>query len=250
MPQDKADRAPDPRTPLPPRADGDKPSPRVHPAPDGRGAPPKKTPMLPWSPRRFIGILILLLALNWGLAAILAPPKKRIRVPYTPVFLDQVRAGNVSSISSEGDTVEGDFRKDVKYKKDRAKRFKTEVPTFANDSQLSKLLEEKNVTVNAKPPGDRSLLETLLISFGPTLLLVALFVFIARRATAGGGGGGRRGLGRPQAERGAGRGGRGRRGARRLRTLEGEAGRGLGAARDLRGRSRHRRGGGRAGRGG
>src|SRR4051794_3746425 len=202
MPQDKADRAPDPRTPLPPRADGGKPSPRVHPAPDGRGAPPKKPPMLPWSPRRFIGILILLLALNWGLAAILAPPKKRIRVPYTPVFLDQVRAGNVSSISSEGDTVEGDFRKDVKYKKDKAKRFKTEVPTFANDSQLSKLLEEKNVTVNAKPPGDRSLLETLLISFGPTLLLVALFVFIARRAAAGGGGGGMLGgFGRSRARR-------------------------------------------------
>src|SRR4051794_40619119 len=201
MPQDKADRAPDPRTPLPPRADGGKPSPRVHPAPDGRGAPPKKPPMLPWSPRRFIGILILLLALNWGLAAILAPPKKRVRVPYTPVFLDQVRAGNVSSISSEGDTVEGDFRKDVKYKKDKAKRFKTEVPTFANDSQLSKLLEEKNVTVNAKPPGDRSLIETLLISFGPTLLLVALFVFIARRATAGGAGGALGGFGRSKAKR-------------------------------------------------
>jgi cell division protease FtsH len=201
MPQDKADRPPDPRTPLPPRADGDKPSPRVHPAPDGRGAPPAKRPMLPWSPRRFIGILILLLALNWALAAVLAPPKKRIRVPYTPVFLDQVRAGNVSSISSEGDTVEGDFRKDVKYKKDKAKRFKTEVPTFANDSQLSKLLEEKNVTVNAKPPGDRSLLETLLISFGPTLLLVALFVFIARRATGGGAGGALGGFGRSKAKR-------------------------------------------------
>src|SRR3954465_5727204 len=184
------DRRPDPRTPLPPRADGGKPSPRVSPAPDGRGKPPEKRPMLPWSPRRFIGILIVLLAVNWALAAVLAPPKKRIRVPYTPVFLDQVRSGNVSSISSEGDTVEGDFRKDVKYKKDKAKRFKTEVPTFANDSQLSKLLEEKNVTVNANPPGDRSLLETLLISFGPTLLRATLFVFIARRAAAGVSGGG------------------------------------------------------------
>ena len=201
MPQDKADRRPDPRTPLPPRAEGHKPSPRVSPAPDGRGAPPAKRPMLPWSPRRFIGILIVLLALNWALAAVLAPPKKRIRVPYTPVFLDQVRNGNVSSISSEGDTVEGDFRKEVKYKKDKAKRFKTEVPTFANDRQLSQLLEEKHVTVNAKPPGDRSLLSTLLISFGPTLLLVGLFVFLARRATAGGAGGMLGGFGRSRARR-------------------------------------------------
>src|SRR3954453_3407805 len=201
MPPDKADRPPDPRTPLPPRADGSKPPPRGHPAPGGRGAPPTKRPMLPWSPRRFIGILLVLLAVNWALAAILAPPKKRIRVPYTPVFLDQVRAGNVSSISSEGDTVEGDFRKDVKYKKDKAKRFKTEVPTFANDTQLSKLLEEKSVTVNAKPPGDRSLLSTLLIIFGPTLLLVALFVFLARRASGGGAGGVLGGFGRSRARR-------------------------------------------------
>src|SRR3954447_5267751 len=203
MPQDKADRPPDPRTPLPPRADGGKPSPRVSPAPDGRGKPPEKRPMLPWSPRRFIGILIVLLAVNWALAAVLAPPKKRIRVPYTPVFLDQVRKGNVTEISSEGDTVEGDLRRDLKYKGDTAKRFKTEVPTFANDRQLSQLLEEHHVTVNAKPPGDRSILETILISFGPTLLLVGLFVFFARRgAGAGGGAGGMLGgFGRSRARR-------------------------------------------------
>ena len=95
--------------------------------------------------------------------------------------------------------MEGDFRRDVTYKKEKADRFKTEVPTFADDQQLSKLLEEKNVTVNAKPPGDRSLIETLLISFGPTLLLVALFVFLARRAAAGGAGGMLGGFGRSRA---------------------------------------------------
>ena len=201
MAQEKADRPPDPRTAPPPVAERDKPSWRVSPAPDGRGAPPSKRPMLPWSPRRFIGILIVLLALNWALAAILAPPKKRIRVPYTPVFLEQVRKGNVSEISSKGDTVDGDFRREVKYKGDKAKRFKTEVPTFANDQQLSRLLERRHVTVNAKAPGDRSLLATLLIGFGPTLLLVALFVFLARRAAAGGAGGMLGGFGRSRARR-------------------------------------------------
>jgi cell division protease FtsH len=201
MPEQKADRPPDPRTPLPPRAERDKPSPRVSPAPDGRGAPPPKRPLLPWRPSRFIAILILLLALNWALAALVAPPKKRIRVPYTPVFLQQVRSGNVNDISSQGDTIEGDFKSDVKYKGDKAKRFKTEVPTFANDQQLSKLLEQHNVTVNAKPPGDRSLLTTLLISFGPTILLVALFIFLARRATGGGAGGMLGGFGRSRARR-------------------------------------------------
>ncbi|HEY1276706.1 MAG TPA: ATP-dependent zinc metalloprotease FtsH, partial [Thermoleophilaceae bacterium] len=95
-----------------------------------------------------------------------------------------------------------EFKKEVKYKDDQAKGFKTEVPTFANDRQLSSLLEEHKVTVNAKPPGDRSLLETILFSFGPTILLVALFIFLARRATAGAGGGGVLGqFGRSRARR-------------------------------------------------
>jgi cell division protease FtsH len=158
--------------------------------------------MLPWSWRRFLVILAALFVLNWLIVAVFAPPEKRIRVPYTPTFLQQLRDGNVSEISSEGDTVQGEFKKEVKYKGDSAKGFKTEVPTFANDRQLSSLLEENNVTVNAKPPGDRSLFETLLFSFGPTILLVALFVFLARRATAGGAGGGMLGqFGRSRARR-------------------------------------------------
>ena len=49
------------------------------------------------------------------------------------------------------------------------------------------LLEDQDVVVNAKPPGSRSLLETILFSFGPTILLVALFIFLFRRAAAAGG---------------------------------------------------------------
>jgi cell division protease FtsH len=194
-------RAPDPRTPPPPRSGKDKPGWRVHPAPDGRGAPPVKPPMLPFSGRRFVGILLLLLALNWIAVAVFAPPKERISVPYTPFFLDQVRKGNVKDISSEGDTVKGDFRKKTKYQKKKADRFETVVPTFANHAQLSALLQDHNVTVNAKPPGERSLLETILFSFGPTLLIVGLFILLARRAAGGGAGGMLGGFGRSRAKR-------------------------------------------------
>ena len=185
----RARRGPDPRTPPPPAPDG-KPGWRVSPAPDGRGKPPEKPPMLPFGVRRFFGIVLLLLALNWLFVAIFAPAEERIRVPYTPTFLKQVRAGNVKEISSKGETVQGDFKKEVKYDDKSATHFETEVPTFADTDQLSKELEENNVTVNAKPPGDRSLWETLLFSFGPTLLIVGLFIWIARRAAGGGGGGG------------------------------------------------------------
>jgi cell division protease FtsH len=183
-------RAPDPRTPPPPRRDGSHF--RVSPAPDGRGDQPQKPkpPMIGMSWRRFVAILGVLLVLNYISVAIFAPAPERVRIPYSPTFLNQVKAGNVKEIASTGDKIEGDFKKKTKIQKKQAEHFDTQVPSFANDAQLSKLLQDQNVTVNAKPPGDRSVLATLLFSFGPTILLVALFVFLMRRAAGGGGGGG------------------------------------------------------------
>jgi cell division protease FtsH len=147
-------------------------------------------------------VLIVLLALNWALAAVLAPPEKRIRVPYNPTFLTEVRNDNVKEISSKGESVQGEFNKDVTYKGDKAKNFKTEIPTFADRRELSSLLTTHDVTINAENPNSRSLLETILLSFGPTILLVLLFVFLFRRAAGGGGGGGVLGqFGRSQARR-------------------------------------------------
>ena len=197
-----ADRSPDTRTPPPPPAEKDKPGWRVTPAPDGRGAKPQRQPMIPWSPRRFIVILVSLLLLNWVLVQVFAPAEKEIRVPYTPTFLNQLRDGNVKEISSTGETLQGEFKKDVKYQDESAKRFETEVPTFADEEQLANLLEEHDVVVNAKPPGSRSLLETILFSFGPTILLVALFIWFFRRAASAGAGGGVLGqFGRSRAKR-------------------------------------------------
>jgi cell division protease FtsH len=157
----------------------------VSPAPDGRGAPSQKPPMMPFSLRRFVTILAILLFINYALVAVFAPPEERKRVPYTPTFIEQVRKGNVKEISSRGETLQGDFRRKV----DGAEHFKTEVPTFADTRQLSRLLQEKNVTVNAKPPSERSFWQTLIFSFGPTILIVALFIWLFRRAAKAGGGG-------------------------------------------------------------
>ena len=162
---------------LPERA---KPGWRVDPGPTGRGGKP---PMIPFGLRRFLTILIVLLVLNYLFVAIVAPPQKRERIPYLPTFIEQVRKGNVKEISSRGETLQGDFRRKVK----GAEHFKTEVPTFANTEQLARLLQEKRVTVNAKPPSERSLLQTLIFSFGPTLLFVALLILLLRRAGGGGG---------------------------------------------------------------
>ena len=187
-------RPPDPRTPPPP-PDPKRGNLRVS------GARPKP-PMLPWSPRRFFLILLILLVVNWAIVAVFAPAEPRIRVPYTPTFLAQVRDGNVKEISSTAETVKGEFDSEVTYQGEKAKKFETEIPTFADENELANLLERQDVVVNANPPGDRSLLETLLFSFGPTILLVALFIFLFRRAAAGAGGGGVLGqFGRSRARR-------------------------------------------------
>ena len=171
-------RAPDPRTPPPP------PDPR-------RGnlrvsGAPEKPPMLPWRPRRFLTILVVLFVINWLIVSVVAPPAARITVPYNPTFLSEVRKGNVKEIASSGDTVKGEFKKEVTYKGDSATRFKTEFPTFADDQQLSRLLEENDVVINASNPNERSLLQTILLGFGPTILLVGVFVWLWRRGTGGG----------------------------------------------------------------
>src|SRR5207237_89544 len=80
--------------------------------------------------------------------------------------------------------------------------FKTEVPTFWNGSQLSALLQEKGVQIVAKSTRSSTpLLVELLLGFGPTLLIIGLFVLAARRAGGAGGVGGLASFGRSQARR-------------------------------------------------
>jgi cell division protease FtsH len=140
---------------------------------------------------RFWALILILLVLNYLSVAIFAPGReKSVTIPYTPTFLEQVTDNNVAKISAEGEAVSGEFKKAVKYpadsEEDAAKNFETQVPTFANNDALSKLLEDHNVTVEAKPINEgRGFLLNLILGFGPVILLVALFVWISRRAAGG-----------------------------------------------------------------
>jgi cell division protease FtsH len=139
---------------------------------------------------RFIVIVLVLLTLNYVSVALLGPGREpSVDIAYNPTFREQVKAGNVERISAKGETVEGKFKKEYNPPGDQkaAKNFETEVPTFANTDELSKLLEENGVIVQAKPINSGGLLVNLLLGFGPVILLVGLFVFLARRAGGGAG---------------------------------------------------------------
>jgi cell division protease FtsH len=204
-----------PRRPAPPRARPGEPPARppgwrVTPAPDGRGV--QKTPATPPSrpnPRWLVGLLIVgLLALNFWISSQALNSSSRVRIPYSPTFLNQLKHGNVVEVSSTGDAIQGSFRVALTYPSGApnvraTKDFSTQVPSFANQSELSKLLEQKNVTVDAHSPDNGpSLIESLIFGFGPTLLLVLLFVLLMRRAAgAAGGAGGLMSFGRSRARR-------------------------------------------------
>jgi cell division protease FtsH len=138
------------------------------------------------------------------LASVLHVQATRVRIPYSPTFLAQVQAGNVRSISSKGTTVRGEFRTGVRYpdsKAKPAKLFVTELPEFADNKALLVLLQSEGVVINATAPSTgTSVFVTLLLSFGPALLIVMLFVWAMRRA-GGGVGGGIGAFGRSRAQR-------------------------------------------------
>jgi len=209
----------------PPRADGGW---RV----EGAAPPPAPEPggdQAPKPPRgaRWVGriwlIVVAALLVNWIVVAAMSRPSQFLTTSYT-AFRQQVEAGNVSQITSRGNTIQGDFKHAVTASQVTSAasapgasgsstggstgggstatgasasgssggtaytRFQTQLPAFGNDDLLA-LLTAKGVTVNAKPLASGTpLWETLLLYFGPALAFVALFIYLSRRAAAAGGG--------------------------------------------------------------
>jgi cell division protease FtsH len=153
---------------------------------------------------RFWIILLVLLAVNYIIAGQASTGPSRLQVPYS-FFRAEVGEGNVAEVTSTGDTIEGDFKRKTAPPKgvdgSPSTHFKTERPAFADDGLIDLLLQ-KNVVINAHPIDEgQPLWQTLVFGFGPTLLIVGLFVLLARRAQAAAGGGALGGFGRSRAKR-------------------------------------------------
>src|SRR4051794_35922330 len=108
-----------------------------------------RLPSRPWRIAAYVLVIAVMLGLNyWGAHRVIQ--ETRIRVPYTPFFLEQVRADNVVSITSSTSELQGDFARATKPPgtSTASVHFVTEIPSFADTNQLSKLLEEHGVVVN------------------------------------------------------------------------------------------------------
>jgi len=151
-------------------------------------------------------IFVSLMLTNYVVTSVFFGEPQSVAIPYS-VFRAQLEAGNIAELTSTGDSIRGRFKDAVTYPEvatadgsrapstsatNRAKprtsdRFRTERPVFA-DPGLEARLEAQGVEVTAIDQGASSLF-TVLVNFGPTLLLIAGFLYISRRATAAAGGG-------------------------------------------------------------
>jgi cell division protease FtsH len=172
--------------PMPRSPDARKP--RAGESPPGwRVDPPSREQQQQQSPWRRAAWLPLVAIVLFGLnywAASRVTQHERVRIPYSPFFLEQVRQGNVQSITSKGTTIEGLFEQPTRYgKSSETRRFKTEIPSFANTDALSKLLVDRRVVINAEPLDTGApWWQSLLFGFGPTLLFLFLLFWLMRRA--------------------------------------------------------------------
>jgi cell division protease FtsH len=163
-----------------------------------------------WRPQPWWVLFLVLMAANYVATQLFFPEPSSITVPYT-FFTQQVEAGNVAEVTSVGDSIQGRFKSNTTYpppgsgapaagapKARASMQFRTERPAFA-DQDLERRLTDKGVVINAVDQNASSW-SKLLISFGPTLLLVGAFVWFSRR-TAAAAGGGLFSLGRSRAKR-------------------------------------------------
>jgi cell division protease FtsH len=163
----------------------------------------RRFPHLPSRPRRiaiYVVAIAVMLGVNyWGAHRV--TQETRIRVPYSPFFLQQVRAGNVVSVTSTASELQGDFRHATKPAgaSTSSIHFVTEIPSFADTNQLSKLLQAHGVVVNAQPLDTGGpLWKSLLFGFGPTIILLLLLFWLFRRMSGSRAAGA---LGRARAQR-------------------------------------------------
>jgi cell division protease FtsH len=139
-------------------------------------------PSRPWRIAFYVLLLVVLLGLNyWGAHRVIQ--QTRIRVPYSPFFLEQVRADNVVTVTTLNSEIQGDFKHATKPagSSTSSEHFVTEIPSFADTNQLSHLLEGHGVVVNATSPGGIAWWKSVIFGFGPTIILLLLLFWIFRR---------------------------------------------------------------------
>lgn len=97
------------------------------------------------------------------------------QINYTE-FLTALESDQVTNITIQGTQINGIY--------EDGSKFQTNAPP---DMELIPQLKEKNIVIEAKPVDDQGFWFTLLVSWGPILLLIAVWIFFMRQMQSGGG---------------------------------------------------------------
>ncbi|MEJ2023912.1 MAG: ATP-dependent metallopeptidase FtsH/Yme1/Tma family protein, partial [Deltaproteobacteria bacterium] len=147
-----------------------------------QGIPPQK-PGVNWKMVAAIGLFWLVMF------SFFTPfQKSTLSFPYS-AFKRNLKDGNVASVTVKGDVIMGRFQKPLKEETTKRlfrgkdtpiyKSSKTVIPGFGDD-WLMGLLEENQVTVNAKSE-ERSWFWVLLVNILPWALIIGFFVYSSRK---------------------------------------------------------------------
>jgi cell division protease FtsH len=127
------------------------------------------------------------LALNWYVFSSASKEPEPVSAPYS-FFHAQVAQGNVESITTAGRTIDAVLARATRVPGSTTPQtdFRTRLPDFVTED-LQFLLSH-GVVINSEVPQGPSILLSVLLGFGPTLLLVALLLFLLTRTSGRGGG--------------------------------------------------------------
>ena len=123
----------------------------------------------------WVVIAVVLMSVFNGFGA--RPAQNNGTISYSQ-FIDQVKAGQVQQVIIDEHKIKGRLQ--------TGDKFRTYAP---DDNHLIDDLLANAVEIKAQPPEEPSMLMTLLMSFGPILLLIAVWIFFMRQMQGGGGGG-------------------------------------------------------------
>jgi cell division protease FtsH len=160
---------------------------------------------------RWVWWVVMLVLLVWNISIFWPQSQPEASVPYS-AFLQQVRAGNVSSVRISGDEITGKFVEAIAWPQPTPSLepspgsssgtpstavpspqptptaaptysgFQTTFPETVGDPNLIGLLQSHDVEINADAPAS-PWLSALLSTALPLILLVGLMVWMSRRAT-------------------------------------------------------------------
>src|SRR6266480_2780426 len=135
-------------------------------------------------------LIVVVVLLAWGLFSFFTQssngsPQDVLEVPYS-TFCQQVKQDNVKDVVFQGQDATGDFRNAITVPGSNngnpSTHFHfTQLPN--GDPTLVSLLNQHHVSYQAKLGNDNSVFLNILFNFVPWILIIGVFIFIARRAT-------------------------------------------------------------------